>query len=202
MSDAPHPATVTAPPVGTQPTSSSTTSVVIPSTGQPRSPYLEWDGVVFVVGGIFALIMVIKQLLEFAKSIAEWIDRKNKKDQEQDAPIMARVANVEELVKTFRSRDDLERDFGLLKTDIRHMKSNIEQSNQSVADRFRKIEGHITDDRLERARLETKVDGMVTQFARVESAVDRLGERMDDRLDRMQQFFTDSRPSTKRTPSN
>jgi hypothetical protein len=164
---------------------------VIPSNpAQQRNPYLEWDGVVFVIGGIFAAMLVLKQLLEFGKSIGEFLDRKKKSALEQDAPLAARIAAVEDVVKSFRTRDDLERDFGILKGDIRHIKANSEQSNQSSADRFRKIEGQLTEDRLERARLEAKVDGMSVNFARVEGAVERLGERVEDRLDKMQELIT------------
>jgi SMC interacting uncharacterized protein involved in chromosome segregation len=190
------PAHVISPVVTPQPTTTSTTTVNLPATPTAPRSYENWSDVLFILGGIVGVLFVIKEAMGFASSIGDFIDRKKRRDKELDAPLEARIIELEELSKTFRPRDDLQRDFSGLAQDIAHLKNNRQTAEDALNIRLQRVEGQAVEDRLERARLETKVDAMVKDFTRVEGAVDRLAGRMEDRLDKIQQMFTENRHTT------
>lgn len=195
MTDTPSITPSTVPTVETvQPTSTATTSVTVPATQPPTKPfYASYDGMVGAVIFMFVIMTGAGKILDFIKGISEFFERKKRKDHEQDQPLVDRITKIEDLTKNFRSNQDLDRDFNALKEDVKHIKQNRAQSGQAAADRFRVIEQNQSEDRLERAKLEAKVDGMVKDFSRVESAVEKLAERIESRLDAIQQSFVENR---------
>jgi hypothetical protein len=198
------------------PTVVGSANIVVPTTGTTIAPttarpsanfYDSYDGVKFFLAGVLALVVVIGVILQSLKSISDFLDRRKAKRQEEDTPLMNRIKDLEDLSKNFRGADHLDREFNALREKIDHERGNRQGSQQALelrlTDGTKKLDEHIrstdarvNEERQARIRLESKVEGIASHSTRIESALDRLNERFDERFDRLQEIILNSKKPT------
>lgn len=173
------------------PTASTNTSILIPSNPVPHnSPrYSEWDVVGLVVGGAVALIATLGGVATLIAVYLSWLDRRRKLEQERDAPLENRVKILEDAAKNFRPVDYIDKEYHRLDEKVEHLKNNNVMKFDALEIKIERLEesdGQLT---MSQTRLNAKMEGMDATIKRIEAGQERLGDRFDERFDRLQEMM-------------
>jgi hypothetical protein len=186
------------------PTASSSTSVIVPPpVVYPTTVYDNYVSLKFFIGGIVVLLFAINFLLSSHERITNFFEKRKNGSKQLTQPLEARVVLLEAAIKTFKSGEELDREFGRVKEKIDHERGNRQGSQEQLlsqitsvdkkhSDFARMVDDRFAEERQSRTRLEAKVEALGANGVRVEASLERLGERFDERFDRFQELLLKS----------
>ena len=167
-----------------------TTTVTIPPPAVPAPQYYDGWGVMgLVVAGIVIFLSIFNGAASGVQSILGFFKSRKDLDKERDAPLELRIKSLEETTKSLRSNEWLDKEYDRLERKIDHEKNNRQLITDGLANQLRAIAAGLADEQRARTRLEAQVEGVVSNAQRVENALERMSERIEERFDRIQELL-------------
>lgn len=174
-----------------QPITSATVGVPVPAP-QPQGKYDEWGVAGIIVAGVCGTLVILNGLIGVTKGIMEFFEKKKSGDRELTAPLETRMQLLEEQAKQYRTSDYLDREFSRLEAKIDHEKGNRQGVVDALSSQFRSIEAKLSEEQQARIRIEAVLENTKANTHRVETAVELLRERIEERFDRFQEILSNA----------
>mgnify|MGYP003386806027 CR=1 FL=1 len=167
-----------------------TTIVSMPPPMMPQAKYYDnWGVVEIVLAGLIVTITLVGGILSIVKTVTSFLKSRKDQDKEITAPMDKRITDIENHIDNLKSSEHIDKEFARLEQFIECEKSNREQQNDNINNQLRGLSSNIADERQGRTRLEAEVKGMAANTQRLETALERLGSRIDERFDKVQDLL-------------
>lgn len=162
----------------------STTIAVTPSPAAPAS-YDEWGAYKLAFGGVVAFVIALNVFVSFVKGMMEFFEKKKAADKEKNMPSEQRLVSLERATSNFRPSEYLDKEFGRIEDKIIHNKNNQALMNDHFNDQLSTTQREVNELKLNAAMLKGKVDVLSENTGRLETKVDTLRDRIEERFDRL-----------------
>lgn len=166
------------------------TSILIPTTPPTAPAYDEWSAYKLVFGGIVAAVIGVNAILSMIKAIVEVFEKRKAADKERNSPTEHRVEQLEKVSASFRSVEYLDKEFTRLDDKIAHHKNNQSLINDQFSSAIKTTQNEIGDLKLNAALLRGKVEILESNNGRLESKVDLMRDRIEERFDRLTEHLS------------